>query len=542
MSNNPALLIAKDPILKCVISTKELGPILVESNSLPNIDKPCISSLALIDVEQLTSVTSLPADRGSSFHSFIPTADEFTVEASIMESSVSIFHNNQNEIGDNGGDTQRNNEQALQSGRKSNYFSSGKIQTIIDEIQCLRGLQERLLDASMTFSNDNDDEGSMKLFLSRSEKIVDELISTLHQYRLRKKHELKGRKRPRSDIGLSDALCFQFERSIEYYRSLYEQCLEVEKLLEQLSNNNTNTLDMNEELTKVNIIYNDEDNRSHELVMELSNDFPAEFPILTTDFPVEFNAVYLKGEKETYEKNDVSNEIFEIATSTKLILPSIFGSFATMISKLQPFWREMDDIDSNCLVLEPSLPARRSCVERRIALSETISIYLEFDPQSPQSPPLSMRLSGTSEETLQLRKTYQNYVIGREREEGDVKESNESSWDDQKNVRSNLEECFDLSLPSPVTDQNLDFNNECGICYSYRLFTEGEDDKQDHLIENDVYPNILCRNPSCGRKFHKSCLLEWLQSLPNAKVSFDRIHGTCMYCCEPISVRTSGLK
>ncbi len=596
--NNQAYLIAKTPNLQCILFTDDFGPIFVESEPLPNIDKPCISSLALIDVERLITLSPALA-RSSVSNSTLSIRDNF-LEMSICDCCVPIFAADSSDLRstststtnisrskakkkhDGGGgtiSTCSNNEQNLDEESSQNL--------LLIEIQNLRGLQERLLDASIAITKDTDSpKGSIEMFLSRSENIVQEFVSTLTQYRQRKK-ELSSRKRPRTCIGdIDDDDCLFCEKSILYYRSLYEQCSQIENLFSQNANRggdsteqNSNILDINKELKKVSILYHDEESRPHELVMELSDKFPVETPVLTTDLPLKFIAPSFtkQGEKSTSKEHHNGTLLLKDPPlyekdptdffGTTSLLPSIFHHFQTTITKLQPFWQEMDDIDSNCLILEPSLPARRSYVERRIALSESISIHLVFDPENPRSSPLSMRLSGAaSEEILLLRKAYQNYVtrgkndgmskIPRSKMNqndennsdlpygGEVNDNNQrrmTGWDDQIGIRTNLERCFDLTLPSPINrDENLDFVNECGICYSHHLLDV--DDHEDHNHAgpshgDSTYPNISCSNKNCERKYHKTCLLEWLQSLPNAKVSFDRIHGTCMYCCEPISVK-----
>jgi E3 ubiquitin-protein ligase FANCL len=276
-------------------------------------------------------------------------------------------------------------------------------------------------------------------------------------------------------------------------------------------------------------------------------------------------------------------------------LSSVFHYFTHIITKFQSFFNEMDDIDLNLWVLEPSLPSRRSCNERRIALREGLSIHLVFDPEHPRSSPISMRLSGTAKDIQELRNAYQNYVIiatnknssceskNDEEKDGDRRNNNDTSaplptitksitnlddsrphqdhhqqqkleeedkkkhWTEDLSIRLNLEACFGFSLPSPASTAKEDFVGECGICYSHRLpIGDGGGDENDHHLVNggtrkklSLFPSIICSNSSCSRHYHESCLLEWLHSLPNVKVRFDRIHGICPYCCGDISVKFS---
>jgi len=63
---------------------------------------------------------------------------------------------------------------------------------------------------------------------------------------------------------------------------------------------------------------------------------------------------------------------------------------------------------------------------------------------------------------------------------------------------------------------------ECGICYAHK--------------QNGLLPDKACE---CGRMYHTTCLLEWIQSLPNTKRSFDTLFGKCLYCTQPITVKTT---
>jgi len=121
-------------------------------------------------------------------------------------------------------------------------------------------------------------------------------------------------------------------------------------------------------------------------------------------------------------------------------------------------------------------------------------------------------------------------------------------WSTKRSIRENLEICFGSPLPSPATSEKADFVTECGICYVHHLpssedtttttTSDGDDAKDDSATTTTmIIPTIMCKNPSCARSYHESCLFEWLHSLPTARFSFDRIFGTCPYCCESISVK-----
>jgi len=524
-----ALLITIEPLLKCVIFTEELGPITIQSISPRSLDKPNIESLALVRTQRLASACRV---RGVSVFGF--------GDFSEGEYEIPVFSPEKSEV------------------RGHDHEIHG-VKEVLAEIKGLRGIQERLLDTSLSTST-NPSQGLIDIFLSRSESIVRELISTIYQHRQKALRKSSNAVTNRSISGTKSGQANHNEygashnRSLRYYESLYDQCSKLQHLLHQnIPQHETsgNSVDLNEDLSKITIVYHDQANRSHELVAELHQNFPLVSPTWTTDLPIEFKPS-LKGQdlkrtsmqqdnskKETEDEpmrdtTDDTSELLKSNNSSGSIVVS-FLYFVQIVSSYQQFWDEMDDIDTNLWVLEPSLPSRRSSFERRIAMSEGVGIHLTFDPDHPRSPPLSMRLSGTSNDIKELRKAYQGYVIDINKippSEGFGKDPSKIQWDGKISIRSNLELCFGSPLPSPASSVESEFVGECGICYSRCLPTGIDDDHQQ-----SQFPNILCSNSNCSRCYHESCLLEWLQSLPNVKVRFDRIHGTCPYCCESISVK-----
>lgn len=51
-------------------------------------------------------------------------------------------------------------------------------------------------------------------------------------------------------------------------------------------------------------------------------------------------------------------------------------------------------------------------------------------------------------------------------------------------------------------------------------------------------PDQICENARCGKSFHHACLLEWMQSTPSSRKSFNTWFGSCPYCSSPISIDT----
>ena len=395
---------------------------------------------------------------------------------------------------------------------------------VIETVSQMRGLKERLMDASMTAKLEGN--GDLRHFLQRSDAIVQELSSAISQ-----KMSTSSRngsvvvgKRKRSDLHCNLPL--------GYFDALHKQCLQVDELLKSLQaqassstcncsvgENSLDGITLNDELTKVTIYHYDKSNRCHDLVGELQPTFPSVGPDWICDLPVEFEPKW-KRNSNHHHSDHMSG------------LAGVVKEFIEMVSTYQSLWDEMDDIDANAWVLEPSLPSRRSCSERRVALRTGLSIHFSLDPDNPRSVPLTMRFIGASKDMNDLRSAYQKYISSDDQDQ----QGGDKGWSEDLSVRCNQEAWFGFPLPSPATTDKAAYIVECGVCYSHRI-SANDNDEEDTAT---VIPNITCSNTSCARSYHESCLSEWLHSLPGAKTSFGRIFGQCPYCCDSISVKVAG--
>lgn len=84
----------------------------------------------------------------------------------------------------------------------------------------------------------------------------------------------------------------------------------------------------------------------------------------------------------------------------------------------------------------------------------------------------------------------------------------------------------------------------CGICYSFVLAsasassTMSSADTSSSAAVLGSVPTESCSNPRCGKRYHRTCLLNWLSSLPTARSSFGLLFGQCPFCSDSINVRT----
>lgn len=192
-----------------------------------------------------------------------------------------------------------------------------------------------------------------------------------------------------------------------------------------------------------------------------------------------------------------------------LDLQRFYQIFQEQVEQMQLFWDAMEDIDSNCWVLEPELGNRVSTM-RRIVIAKHCSMQIEFEPKQVMAVPCVCRFFGPQEFTDQLALKFQR---------------RKNLWNQALTPRQNLECILDIQFPKKAQESKEDYGMECGICYSFNLETNA--------------PDKSCENPKCNRQFHQRCVYEWLKSLPTSRSSFDAVFGNCPYCLGPMSARLS---
>jgi len=435
-------------------------------------------------------------------------------------------------------------------------------------------LKERLKDASdgaiannnSMNMNDLSAANIQEEFLVRSEAVMCELLSAVQQQLQKEKSQSSisggtdrnnSRKRKASSSSGQPSSTLS-PPPLKYYSSLARQLSVLQSMTtvtavslhKQSSANSSSSGDENNtpaDLTSLSVTCLDDQKRSHTWHAEL---YPS--IVLTMDMPSEF---VLEDKNIRLEKwwEDGTNT----ASNNTETLPRIQHHFEQALVKYQPLFNELDDLDAHLWILEPSLPARRCSVERRIALWEGgASMVIVLDPENARGVPVMTRFLGVTKATMlaaanasgdnnrdfvDWRTSFAEFVAEDNEQEDSKKKSqgksedkpaNTKRWSEERSIRENLELWFGSPLPSPLapsTDKS-DFLVECGICYTHRLPTE------EGSAEDGPLPEAKCSNPSCNRHYHESCLFEWLHSLPTAKISFDRLYGSCPYCTETLSV------
>ena len=419
-------------------------------------------------------------------------------------------------------------------------------------------LHERLKDASCgALNNKTNGDGQLGVyeeFLQRSEAIIKEFLGAVQQY-LRKVHDTKRTRAIQSNRKRNAS--FQTSATISppplnYYATLLRQLKELGdlphvtdiKLHKSVDASKSSDNDDTSDITKISVTCEDEKQRSHTWHAEIHPTI-----VLTVDLPEDFTLIdnNLRLEK-WWDDDDVSAPV----------LPEIQRRIKQGIDLYQPLFDELDQLDSNLWILEPSLPARRCSVERRIALWEGgASMVIVLDPEKPRAAPVLVRFVGLTAAAMKAAQQSKSAASDSSKSENeskamdwsasfaefvgdsDVIDASAKRWSESRSVQENLELWFGAPLPSPLSSVKSDYLVECGICYTHRLPVEDLMTDDDTTPEEGALPDVKCSNTTCNRHYHQACLFEWLHSLPTAKTSFDRIFGSCPYCCETVSVSTA---
>eukprot|EP00040_Diaphanoeca_grandis_P011323 m.57953 g.57953 ORF g.57953 m.57953 type:complete len:406 (+) comp22474_c0_seq1:285-1502(+) len=231
--------------------------------------------------------------------------------------------------------------------------------------------------------------------------------------------------------------------------------------------------------------------REHVLRISIPSQYPAAAPMCVVDLPTEFVPRW---------------------SSISASMSSLLEQFRTVLQSHQQFWNQLKAFDDRAWILEPT-NANYNDRSRRVVITTNTSAQITLDPNYPHGIP-ECRFLGPDHSVNPLRKRFNEGV---------------HRWDETKLVIDNLEKAFGTKFLSKATvsDASMEFNMECGICWSYKL-------------EGNI-PDKVCDEKRCARAFHQSCLYEYVRGLPNVRQSFGKFFGECPFCNTPINVKLTKL-
>lgn len=244
---------------------------------------------------------------------------------------------------------------------------------------------------------------------------------------------------------------------------------------------------VDDSLTRVDLRIVDRGGRRHVVQVALDGEYPMKPPRCTATLPIALEVSWVDGDNR---------------------LECVLRSFEEAVAAHGRLFDALDDLDRNAWVLEPEHPTHAETF-RKIVVGRHSSLLVDLDPVHPSAVP-ECRFFGSES------------AIGPLRIKLDAKLG---SWTNDCTPRENLEKILEMKFPTRDGDgTSKEFTLECGICYAFRL-------------EGFGVPDVSCEYNSCSRPFHRSCLFEWLRSVPDSRQSFDTLFGQCPYCTKTISVR-----
>ncbi|KAG2439686.1 hypothetical protein HYH02_010567 [Chlamydomonas schloesseri] len=265
-------------------------------------------------------------------------------------------------------------------------------------------------------------------------------------------------------------------------------------------------------------------------------------------------------------------------------LVDVYRAFEQAVERFQPLWECLDDLDRQACVLDPppTVSAGRRHLgppTRRLALGGAASLQLRLDPGDPRGPPPAAAAAaalaggggggggvaflGPPEQVEELRAAFFDHL---------------HLWSRDRSPVENLELVLGRPLPRPAGSSPgaaaggagcggsqqqqvpgggphvLEAAAECPICLMHMLPLGGvgggaAGDAAEELDDVDMeaggggggvsglVPDVVCPTPACGLAFHTPCLAEWLRSVPDTRVSFNKLFGRCPFCSNPITAR-----
>jgi E3 ubiquitin-protein ligase FANCL len=232
----------------------------------------------------------------------------------------------------------------------------------------------------------------------------------------------------------------------------------------------------------------DATNRRIEIRFDFPADFPRTRPKVTSNLP---------------NSNDTSFE-WDPQTSRLVNIVDLYEKFIPSFAFL---WKQLDELDKDAYVIEPREPSL-SCCLRRIVVTNQVEIQIEVSPRRPMSLP-KVTFMGAEAATREMRTRFESQL---------------GKWNPADSLKTNLEELLEVSLPRRDAEELAETDFDCGICYMERLGSE--------------LPQVVCGNAKCGKRYHRSCLVDWLKTR-QAEQSFQVVFGTCPYCDQPLQCSIS---
>ena len=191
---------------------------------------------------------------------------------------------------------------------------------------------------------------------------------------------------------------------------------------------------------------------------------------------------------------------------------SAFDLFRSRANSLRPALSLLLELDRRAWVVDPEGRPTGRDLHRTLVLRPGVTVRVDVDPEAMDTDEMpELRLMGPESAVVALRR---NLV------------DNAGRYNPELGLADNLERVLEVTLPrrGEGEEDREDLNVDCCVCYSF-------------LLGNSSVPERSCDNTKCGRRFHRDCLYEYLQSNVENIRFMGTVHGACPYCEAKISCK-----
>ncbi|KAG2436689.1 hypothetical protein HXX76_006217 [Chlamydomonas incerta] len=342
--------------------------------------------------------------------------------------------------------------------------------------------------------------------------------------------------------------------------------------------------DLDQDAARLSLRLRDGCGRDHQLRLALPPDYPASPPAAATDLPLPLAFAWAPPAPPSAPGAQYPQHPHQRGAGAGgagaggggggdgcscSSLVDVYRAFEQAVQRCQLLWECLDDIDRAARVLDPppTVSAARRHLgppARRLALGGAASLQLRLDPADPRGPPPlqggGVAFLGPPEQVEGPRAAFFDRL---------------HLWTRDRSPVENLELLLGKPLPPPAAagaaageaggcgsqqggcqvpgdSHAVEAAAECPICLMHLLpvgdgGAAAAEEADDVDMAGDeagdgaggvgLVPDVECPTPACGLAFHTPCLAEWLRSVPDTRVSFNKLFGRCPFCSNPITVR-----
>jgi E3 ubiquitin-protein ligase FANCL len=375
-------------------------------------------------------------------------------------------------------------------------------------LQRIRGLKDRL-DKLVRRQTSFHQEQSLIRFRSQCDDIFGEIRNALRIRDQQNNTAVTVMDTPKDAVLLTS----------RYARHVTQQLTALEEAF--CGTSSSPILELSKDCRTVTLQYTDGGQRLHTILFDLGAETMAARTVCDDYFSFARQSDPIRVGSKKRRRNDSNQEACDESDHTAAVdLVQVYRLFRSRVDSYQSLYSELEDLDTNCQVLDEVL-SPWTVPYRRLRLTDQASVVVTVaDVERPTLVPKFQWLGSG-----------RDVDVWRSRFDG-------AAWKEGRSLLENLDTCCGAHLPRKCdsastnamkSQQDTNSGTDCAICYSEVLVDEATNGVAE------AHPGLQCENATCGRRYHEACLRQWLYSLSTSRISFDLVIGSCPYCKQPIT-------